>query len=179
MADSTSSASLNNRRRRAMIACTNCRKRKIKCVTSEEPPRNPCARCTKRSLTCEYVAVDDDYATMPSTPEHPGSQLPYTPYTNAPARYTNPGSGYMPNYATQYSSWSPPAPSPPANPGYLGHPTNYNPSHMYAQPHNPYGGSQGLPPQFGGQPQYNQYAQGSQQPRCTCHGPQCYCGARS
>ncbi|KAJ6614336.1 hypothetical protein B0H10DRAFT_167251 [Mycena sp. CBHHK59/15] len=40
MSDPTSpsqTSQMSSRRRRAMIACTNCRKRKIKCVTAEEP----------------------------------------------------------------------------------------------------------------------------------------------
>ncbi|KAJ7179904.1 hypothetical protein C8R43DRAFT_381464 [Mycena crocata] len=97
-------------RRRAMIACTNCRKRKIKCVTTEEPPRNPCARCTKRALSCEYVAVDED-----STPESPVSQLPSVPYPspyNSGTAYSNPGvpTGYMPSpsYPPYNGQWNPP-----------------------------------------------------------------------
>ncbi|KAJ7677658.1 hypothetical protein B0H17DRAFT_111323 [Mycena rosella] len=45
----------NIRRRRALIACTNCRKRKIKCVNLHKDPQGPCARCQKRGLVCEYV----------------------------------------------------------------------------------------------------------------------------
>ncbi|KAJ7026782.1 hypothetical protein C8F04DRAFT_1296110 [Mycena alexandri] len=44
-------------RRRNIIACTNCRKRKIRCLTPEEPPENPCERCVKRGLRCEYITV--------------------------------------------------------------------------------------------------------------------------
>ncbi|KAJ7937140.1 hypothetical protein B0H13DRAFT_199951 [Mycena leptocephala] len=173
MAD-TSSAALLNRRRRAMIACTNCRRRKIKCVTTEEPPRHPCARCTKRSLSCEYVAVDEDYPTTPTTPEHAGSQLPSPPYPNGAPRYTTPGvppSGYSTYPPQQHVPWNPSAPSQPAYPAYLGHPT-YTPSHTYAPGHNPYGPPQGYPPQYGFSSQFsapppNQWAQGSipQQPR--------------
>ncbi|KAJ3736473.1 hypothetical protein DFJ43DRAFT_621684 [Lentinula guzmanii] len=54
------------RRRRAQIACRNCRKRKIKCVTNEEPPHNPCERCQRKGLVCEYVAVGEP--SPPSTP---------------------------------------------------------------------------------------------------------------
>ncbi|KAJ6578367.1 hypothetical protein B0H19DRAFT_1062873 [Mycena capillaripes] len=53
--------------RRTLVACSNCRQRKIKCVTREEMPRSPCARCTKRGLICEY-ALPSDY---PSASEHP------------------------------------------------------------------------------------------------------------
>ncbi|KAJ6472367.1 hypothetical protein C8R47DRAFT_1146532 [Mycena vitilis] len=46
-------------RRRVIIACTNCRKRRIKCLTPEDPPLNPCERCLKKGLRCEYVTVSD------------------------------------------------------------------------------------------------------------------------
>ncbi|KAJ6538593.1 hypothetical protein B0H10DRAFT_46382 [Mycena sp. CBHHK59/15] len=101
MSDPTSpsqTSQMSSRRRRAMIACTNCRKRKIKCVTAEEPPRNPCARCSKRRLECVYVAVDEDYTlSTGSTPEAPDSQLPtggYPPptpgYSMSPSLTWNP-----------------------------------------------------------------------------------------
>ncbi|KAF7366180.1 C6 finger domain [Mycena venus] len=44
-------------RRRVIIACTNCRKRKIRCLTPEDPPLNPCDRCTKKGLKCEYITI--------------------------------------------------------------------------------------------------------------------------
>ncbi|CAK5282618.1 unnamed protein product [Mycena citricolor] len=44
---------------RSMIACTECRRRRVKCVTNEIPPVTPCARCVKRQLACEYVATQD------------------------------------------------------------------------------------------------------------------------
>ncbi|KAJ7768964.1 hypothetical protein B0H16DRAFT_1781234 [Mycena metata] len=46
-------------RRRVIIACTNCRKRKIRCLTSEETPENPCERCVNRGLRCKYITVTD------------------------------------------------------------------------------------------------------------------------
>ncbi|KAJ7624037.1 hypothetical protein DFH06DRAFT_1305206 [Mycena polygramma] len=46
-------------RRRVIIACTNCRKRRVKCLTPEDPPLNPCERCVKKGLRCEYVTVSD------------------------------------------------------------------------------------------------------------------------
>ncbi|KAF7366787.1 hypothetical protein MSAN_00937000 [Mycena sanguinolenta] len=88
-ADRPTSALINTRRRRAMITCTNCRRRKIKCVTAEEPPPHPCARCTKRGLVCEYVAVNE--TTTPESPIHPLNPPHY--YATAPvAPYTTPES---------------------------------------------------------------------------------------
>ncbi|KAF7366782.1 WD40 containing domain protein [Mycena sanguinolenta] len=83
-ADRPTSVLINTRCRQAMITCTNCRRRKIKCVTTEEPPQHPCARCIKRGLVCEYVAVDE-----PTSPIH--SLPPPSYYAAAPAApYTTP-----------------------------------------------------------------------------------------
>ncbi|KAJ6451223.1 hypothetical protein C8R47DRAFT_1084136 [Mycena vitilis] len=49
------------RRRRTIIACSSCRRRKIRCITTEQPPTNPCAYCTRKRLTCEYVAADGPF----------------------------------------------------------------------------------------------------------------------
>ncbi|KAF7326432.1 C6 finger domain [Mycena sanguinolenta] len=142
--ETTTSALLNNRGRRAMIACTNCRRRKIKCVTSEEPAQHPCARCTKKGLVCEYIAVDE--TTTPESPTQPLLLPPY--YAAAPAApYTTPGippAGYMSSYAPpQFQA----QPAYPANP----QSSNYN-SARYALPQdNPSGGSLPLnPPHYGG-----------------------------
>ncbi|KAJ6579300.1 hypothetical protein B0H10DRAFT_915212 [Mycena sp. CBHHK59/15] len=51
---------------RTIMACTNCRRRKIRCLTSEQPPINPCARCTKKNFQCEYVAVTHQSLTSSS-----------------------------------------------------------------------------------------------------------------
>ncbi|CAK5284675.1 unnamed protein product [Mycena citricolor] len=45
--------------RRMPMACVNCRRRKIKCVTSTKQPSAPCERCTKRKLDCEFVPVSE------------------------------------------------------------------------------------------------------------------------
>ncbi|KAJ6586483.1 hypothetical protein DFH09DRAFT_1359788 [Mycena vulgaris] len=58
-------------RRRTSIACSKCRKRKIKCTPSGDGPHDPCARCLRRGLQCKYVAVServDQAAPGPSTP---------------------------------------------------------------------------------------------------------------
>ncbi|KAJ7276294.1 hypothetical protein B0H12DRAFT_13536 [Mycena haematopus] len=181
MADTPTSAVLNTRRRRAMIACTNCRRRKIKCVTTEEPPQHPCARCTKRGLECEYVAVDE-----PTTPESPSHPLGPS-YNPVPYQTQTPGYAHYAPHQPQYPAWNAPPQSPPVHPAYPSHSPSYNPS-QYPMPQNPYGGSQGYPPQYGFPPQFaattptNQWQQGSVplQSRCTCRNNPCYCGgARS
>ncbi|KAJ7454234.1 hypothetical protein FB451DRAFT_1184989 [Mycena latifolia] len=54
-------------RRRVYIACLNCRKRKIKCMT-EETDQKPCARCSRHGLKCEYLPVADEQ-TQSGTPK--------------------------------------------------------------------------------------------------------------
>ncbi|KAJ7240441.1 hypothetical protein C8J57DRAFT_1478094 [Mycena rebaudengoi] len=56
--------------RRGRIACSNCRKRKMKCITTEKYPRSPCERCTKEGTRCEYIAVtnDEETSSPPSSP---------------------------------------------------------------------------------------------------------------
>ncbi|KAF5393706.1 hypothetical protein D9757_000110 [Collybiopsis confluens] len=95
--DSTSNSPAT-RRRRAQIACKNCRKRKIKCVTNEEPPHNPCERCRRKGLTCEYVAVGEP--SPPSTPasEHPSNIIthdnPAYPYGAGGSTFSPYGGAY-------------------------------------------------------------------------------------
>ncbi|KAJ6597483.1 hypothetical protein DFH09DRAFT_1272188 [Mycena vulgaris] len=70
MSNDTSQSPLIQQRRRVYVACLNCRRRKIKCVTAgdQAAPQNPCDRCTKRGLSCEYRAVSD--ASAPSYPSY-------------------------------------------------------------------------------------------------------------
>ncbi|KAJ7443249.1 hypothetical protein B0H11DRAFT_2204297 [Mycena galericulata] len=93
-------------RRRTIIACANCRKRKIRCITTEQPPENPCERCARRKLSCEYVSVNDQEEY--STPNNTSSELrrdpggysaPPPPTTWLPpvaAHNTSPGSSNAP-----------------------------------------------------------------------------------
>ncbi|KAJ7359237.1 hypothetical protein DFH08DRAFT_1074769 [Mycena albidolilacea] len=170
-ADTPTSALLNTIRKRAIIACKLCKKRKIKakmptCVTTEDPPRHPCARCTKRGLTCEYVAVEEE---EPNSPLHP--MFP-PPYGNAAPRYPTPGAsatGYAPSYASprsQHGQWNQ-TQIRPVQAGYSGQVSGYNP-HPYAAPNQgSYGTYQGYPGQYAYLRQYpvvtptNHWAPGS------------------
>ncbi|KAJ7662819.1 hypothetical protein DFH06DRAFT_1397090 [Mycena polygramma] len=110
------------KRRRTIMACVNCRKRKIRCITTEQPPTNPCARCTKKRIPCEYVAVPEPEwysasSPSPQTPEFPASAgdtsaspSPWTPPPLSPPPsqapslvphlpYTAPPAGHRPRYA--------------------------------------------------------------------------------
>ncbi|KAF8198764.1 hypothetical protein K438DRAFT_693563 [Mycena galopus ATCC 62051] len=86
---------MGQKRRRTIIACSCCRRRKIRCITSEQPPINPCTHCKRKSLNCEYVAVAD--------PEDYSSSSPRSP----------PAGDILadPNSPLQPTSWTPPVTS--------------------------------------------------------------------
>ncbi|KAF7351978.1 Gata zinc finger domain-containing protein [Mycena venus] len=54
------------RKPRINVACSHCRKRKIKCVTSNVFSRTPCARCTKMWPSCTYISVEAQGADVKS-----------------------------------------------------------------------------------------------------------------
>ncbi|KAJ7698265.1 hypothetical protein B0H17DRAFT_1196855 [Mycena rosella] len=133
-------------RRRSALACTNCRKRKIKCITTEQPPRNPCARCTKKNLACEYEgAAEPEYhsgerpqtpdadrghsrthsasAPRPTTPMYSAGRgaAPPLPYTGPPSLVMTPtGWGYVAPSSRRGPNPAPvnPGPGPHAHPQY-------------------------------------------------------------
>ncbi|KAJ7448925.1 hypothetical protein FB451DRAFT_1187431 [Mycena latifolia] len=41
------------------MACSNCRRQKLKCRPQDGTPNAPCERCNLRSFTCEYVSVTE------------------------------------------------------------------------------------------------------------------------
>ncbi|KAJ6478571.1 hypothetical protein C8R47DRAFT_1198494 [Mycena vitilis] len=80
---------------RNRIACSNCRRRKVKCVTKEKQPRSPCERCLREGTTCEYI---------PASPTEERSSPPPTTW----AEPLDPGS-----YARSQGVSAPPASSQP------------------------------------------------------------------
>ncbi|KAJ6448643.1 hypothetical protein C8R45DRAFT_1115154 [Mycena sanguinolenta] len=50
------------RRRRTTMACVNSRMRKMRCITTEQPPKNPCDRCGKKG---QYVSIDTHHDDVP------------------------------------------------------------------------------------------------------------------
>ncbi|KAJ6578326.1 hypothetical protein B0H19DRAFT_1062833 [Mycena capillaripes] len=95
-------------RRRTLVACSNCRKRKIKCVTEERVPRNPCVRCTKKGLHCEYALPSDH----PSASENP----PAPDYVS------------VEDYLSAHTSPNSPSAAPPASGGQSHHPSMQAPA---------------------------------------------------
>ncbi|KAJ7903195.1 hypothetical protein B0H13DRAFT_2335153 [Mycena leptocephala] len=79
------------KKRRTIIACSHCRKRKMKCITTEQPPKNPCAYCAKKRLHCEYVVNGDstssctDSSSPPSPNSSRGHAAPRDSTTGTPA----------------------------------------------------------------------------------------------
>ncbi|KAJ7738785.1 hypothetical protein B0H16DRAFT_1465632 [Mycena metata] len=114
------------KRRRVYIACTACRKRKIRCITAEESPDKPCERCSEKGLRCEYLAVAEE--------QPPSSSHPHAP-SGRNARFSNPGQ--LPPSGSQF-------------PG--GYPGNAPPTQHSNTPHNayhprpPYSGQMSGPP---------------------------------
>ncbi|KAF8173370.1 hypothetical protein K438DRAFT_2051431 [Mycena galopus ATCC 62051] len=112
------------KRRRTLMACLSCRKRKIRCITTEKPPKNPCARCTKKHLLCEYVPAteteqDEHYSShsgSPQTPEFPQSELPAIssspslPPSRNPSPYPSPGANQSRGSALPLPHTIPPPP---------------------------------------------------------------------
>ncbi|KAJ7624558.1 hypothetical protein FB45DRAFT_1086356 [Roridomyces roridus] len=55
----TSALMSSTRRTRVFMACTHCRRRKIRCKT-DDTGLHPCERCVRKGYTCSYVAVGDE-----------------------------------------------------------------------------------------------------------------------
>ncbi|KAJ6572432.1 hypothetical protein DFH09DRAFT_1277392 [Mycena vulgaris] len=107
------------RPRRTYLACLNCRKQKIKCLTAGED--TPCERCTRRGLECEYKAVSEVQANSASPPRGGGEgrrgtvQEPPPPskYKPTPGQHPSRGSGGTTRRNPLYSGHSYSVPSGP------------------------------------------------------------------
>ncbi|KAJ7458498.1 hypothetical protein FB451DRAFT_1182692 [Mycena latifolia] len=76
-------------RLRASVACVRCRKRKIKCISSEGSPDRPCERCARRGFVCKYLSVGEERAQSSSNwpagvPAYTSSPTPSTPQPAPP-----------------------------------------------------------------------------------------------
>ncbi|KAJ6456682.1 hypothetical protein C8R45DRAFT_1110802 [Mycena sanguinolenta] len=118
-------------RRRTIMACLNCRKRKMRCITTEQPPKNPCARCTRKGLACEYVAAEhdeDSHCPEPRFPTPPESSANRGhPRTEPPSSWAAPS---MPALPLPYTM----PPPPHRRPRYSG--TNYPDLSLSGSPSN-------------------------------------------
>ncbi|KAJ7289385.1 hypothetical protein C8J57DRAFT_1277549 [Mycena rebaudengoi] len=125
-------------RRRATIACSNCRKRKVRCLPSDQPPHNTCQRCSRKYLTCQYTTVTEDLGKSPapdgSAPENRNSKQGTSPAV--PTTWKKP---MDPGYSSQFFS---------DDSMYMHYPPHYNnPSTPVSNPgssiprpqHTPYG----------------------------------------
>ncbi|KAJ7724634.1 hypothetical protein B0H16DRAFT_1785623 [Mycena metata] len=112
---SSTAAPLAIQRRRTTIACKICRGKKLRCITSEQPPKNPCARCKRKNLACEYVSlaseareVHGDDQALPRSSSIPPLQWvpqapPYAGFIPPPS-----GSGEFPPPSLPYTRPPPP-----------------------------------------------------------------------
>ncbi|KAJ7238136.1 hypothetical protein B0H12DRAFT_1137904 [Mycena haematopus] len=99
------------KRTRVFLACLNCRKRKIKCLTNDGQ-ETPCDRCVKKGLKCEYSPVADEqerathgagYSSSPR-PVSPPAQASSSSYTAE--QYRPPYAGKLP-YLPSTNQWGP------------------------------------------------------------------------
>ncbi|KAJ7164498.1 hypothetical protein C8R46DRAFT_313399 [Mycena filopes] len=190
------------KRTRVYIACTACRKRKVKCL-SDEYEQTPCERCVRKGLKCEYVPVggeQDDY-TAPESPVYPPGRsnqggyganqgqyygsIPVNqgqPYPRGPPQYppsTSPPYGTAYNTNPALGGSIPPAhrPQPPMGGGagtyYAPHQTGYNPGSAPGQ----YGvpASQQQPGSSGYQANYGYPSNWPTLPQTPARPPQCRC----
>ncbi|KAJ6486977.1 hypothetical protein C8R45DRAFT_1145705 [Mycena sanguinolenta] len=92
---SPTTSSLFMKRRRAYVACGNCRRRKVKCITPSEVDYKPCTRCAQKGLKCEYFpGLGDEPSLEPITP--PASNQPSSHYLDkscSPPPITPPSAG--------------------------------------------------------------------------------------
>ncbi|KAJ7579853.1 hypothetical protein C8J56DRAFT_897128 [Mycena floridula] len=70
---------LKKKRTRTRIACCVCRKRKIRCHVDRNSYQNPCYRCARLDLTCEYLTVADDPEASSSSSAGPSESSPTEP----------------------------------------------------------------------------------------------------
>ncbi|KAJ6481561.1 hypothetical protein C8R47DRAFT_1073910 [Mycena vitilis] len=151
------------KRTRVFLACLNCRKRKIKCLT-EDSEQKPCERCVRKGLLCEYrpVADEEPSAGIPSGASRPSAGQPIPHPGTTPCHYfgagpsprppqggnaqypaTSKGWGSTPNDFSQGGQRVPPG----SRPLYTA-PQGYNAATYDSMPVSPYGGTV-PPPQSG------------------------------
>ncbi|KAJ7055545.1 hypothetical protein C8F01DRAFT_1319342 [Mycena amicta] len=112
---STSSSPPTRTGIRTVIACSNCRRRKSRCITSEQPPTKPCARCAAKNLRCEYVPVPESELLSHSyshwrSPSQSSNNTSSFASASPPATYNpSPSHAYMAPHPSLPSMYSNPA----------------------------------------------------------------------
>ncbi|KAJ7493929.1 hypothetical protein FB451DRAFT_1164797 [Mycena latifolia] len=103
------SSPLRIKQRRAGLACTNCRRRKIRCLSNERFPTQPCERCRRRHLTCEYLRIaEKEEHSNPASPP-PDSFLSDPPEVGGIPMASTPPGPAAPNFSRGLGS-APPLP---------------------------------------------------------------------
>ncbi|KAJ7431355.1 hypothetical protein B0H11DRAFT_2385945 [Mycena galericulata] len=134
---------------RVQMACSNCRQRKVKCITQSE--KTVCLRCQHNGLLCEYVATERQARSKDSAPfEHSTSESGNTGAAQATSYHNhgpsptygtkNPPEGAKPPYMYSGAPLMPMAHPPPINPqaSSLYRPPHQRQSPLHASfPHQP------------------------------------------
>ncbi|KAJ7815190.1 hypothetical protein B0H14DRAFT_3149196 [Mycena olivaceomarginata] len=81
------SKSTTPHRRRTIMACTSCRTRKIRCLTSEQPPTNPCAYCKRKGFHCESASSPEPTSWKPPITSASFSAKPPSPALSLPGNH--------------------------------------------------------------------------------------------
>ncbi|KAJ7270765.1 hypothetical protein B0H12DRAFT_779870 [Mycena haematopus] len=189
---------------RNRIACTNCRKKKIKCITAKKNPTSPCERCSKEGIECEYVAISTNEGTSstqrpdilwvePLDPESyarsqgafpsPPVSHPHTMYAGSFTHTAGPPAGQIPpisppRYSSSSQYFQPPGSS--FQPGMPRMPGNQPPAAVNAA----YPGTIPPPVYYGVSEPANLTSPWSQPQTqlpydgCFCRTSQCTCGRR-
>ncbi|KAJ7575555.1 hypothetical protein C8J56DRAFT_1063152 [Mycena floridula] len=73
---------------KVLMACSACRKRKVKCENDSKNPMNPCQRCQRLQIACQYISVAEETDSSTSDPsargttqyQHQGTSRPTANY---------------------------------------------------------------------------------------------------
>ncbi|KAJ7190279.1 hypothetical protein GGX14DRAFT_579992 [Mycena pura] len=142
------SDSLFTTTKRVLVACTNCRQRKAKCLTDSQD--RPCMRCQRHQLKCQYLSTAE-YPSPPTQSTGGGRSkesqrpppMPLPPGSTSDIILADPYAAYNTN-SQAGTPWPqhPPTGPPSAGPGPAGGPgAQYRPpghrNYTYPAPHVP------------------------------------------
>ncbi|KAK7042102.1 hypothetical protein R3P38DRAFT_305443 [Favolaschia claudopus] len=87
MSDSSSRLAFVPWIKRTDLACSHCRRRRVKCKISKDNPQEPCERCVKRQLCCQYMSVaeqEQEFEMAPAPQPLPSSTPTPGSYRGSP-----------------------------------------------------------------------------------------------